>query len=206
MSDMLASHTFSEHAFSEQAQRDQSALLIRLLKGPVYRSRHRDLWEQLLRDQQVVRDYFQHLGLGLTLDDSEGYAFLAQLQFESEDTELPRLITRRSLTFMQSLLLVALRKRLAEHDDEESAPRLIVSRQEIYQWLQPYSPEVSNELKQEREYDALIKKIAEMGFLSTIANHPDDFEVQRIIKAFITTEQIAEFIALLTPAEEPTDD
>ncbi|ART82639.1 hypothetical protein CBP31_08415 [Oceanisphaera profunda] len=201
MSDILASH-----AFSEQAQLDQSTLLIRLLKGPVYRSRHRDLWEQLLRDQQVIRDYFQHLGLGLTLDNSEGYAFLAQLQFESEDSELPRLITRRSLTFIQTLLLVALRKRLAEHDDEESAPRLIVSRQEIYQWLQPYSPEVSNELKQQREYDALIKKVAEMGFLSSIANLPDDFEVQRIIKAFVNAEQIAEFTVLLTPAQEQKDD
>lgn len=201
MSDILANHTFSE-----QAQRDQSALLIRLLKGPVFRARHRDLWEQLLRDQQIIRDYFQHLGLGLTLDDAEGYAFMAQLQFESEDTELPRLITRRSLTFMQTLLLVALRKRLAEHDDEESAPRLIVSRQEIYQWLQPYSPEVSNELKQQREYDALIKKVAEMGFLSSIANLPDDFEVQRIIKAFVNAEQIIEFSQLLTPAQEQTHD
>lgn len=201
MSDTLTSHTLSE-----QAQRDQSALLIKLLKGPVYRARHRDLWEQLLRDQQAIRDYFQHLGLGLTLDEAEGYAFMAQLQFENDDTELPRLISRRSLTLAQTLLLVALRKRLAEHDDQESAPRLIVSRQEIYQWLQPYSPEVSNELKQQREYDALIKKVIEMGFLSSITNHPDDFEVQRIIKAFVNAEQIAEFSQLLTPQQEQKDD
>lgn len=201
MSDTLTSHTLSE-----QAQRDQSALLIKLLKGPLYRARHRDLWEQLLRDQQSIRDYFQHLGLGLTLDEAEGYAFMAQLQFENDDTELPRLISRRSLTLAQTLLLVALRKRLAEHDDQESAPRLIVSRQEIYQWLQPYSPEVSNELKQQREYDALIKKVIEMGFLSSITNHPDDFEVQRIIKAFVNAEQIAEFSQLLTPQQEQKDD
>jgi hypothetical protein len=201
MSDTLASH-----ALSEQAQRDRSALLIRLLKGPVYRARHRDLWEQLLRDQQAIRDYFQHLGLGLTLDEAEGYAFMAQLQFENDDAELPRLIPRRSLTLAQTLLLVALRKRLAEHDDEESAPRLIVNRQEIYQWLQPYSPEVSNELKQQREYDALIKKVIEMGFLSTITNFPDDFEVQRIIKAFVNAEQIAEFSQLLTPQQEQSHD
>ncbi|MFD1007462.1 MULTISPECIES: DUF4194 domain-containing protein [Oceanisphaera] len=200
------SDTLTSHAFSEQAQRDQSTLLIKLLKGPVYRARHRDLWEQLLRDQQSIRDYFQHLGLGLTLDEAEGYAFMAQLQFENDDAELPRLISRRSLTLAQTLLLVALRKRLAEHDDEESAPRLIVSRQEIYQWLQPYSPEVSNELKQQREYDALIKKVIEMGFLSSITNHPDDFEVQRIIKAFVNAEQIAEFSQLLTPQQEQKDD
>lgn len=200
------SDTLANYSLSEQAQRDQSALLIRLLKGPVYRARHRELWEQLLRDQQMIRDYFQHLGLGLTLDDAEGYAFMAQLQFADDDTELPRLIPRRSLTLAQTLLLVALRKRLAEHDDQESAPRLIVSRQEIYQWLLPYSPEVSNELKQQREYDALIKKIAEMGFLNAIPNHIDDFEVQRIIKALVPAAQIAEFTHLLTPAQEKADD
>lgn len=200
------SDTLTSYAFSEQAQRDQSALLIRLLKGPIYRARHRESWEHLLRDQQAIRDYFQHLGLGLTLDEAEGYAFMAQLQFENDDAELPRLLPRRSLTLAQTLLLVALRKRLAEHDDEESAPRLIVSRQEIYQWLQPYSPEVSNELKQQREYDALIKKIIEMGFLSSITNHPNDFEVQRIIKAFVNAEQIVEFSQFLAAQQEIKDD
>lgn len=61
------SDTLANYSLSEQAQRDQSALLIRLLKGPVYRARHRELWEQLLRDQQMIRDYFQHLGLGADL-------------------------------------------------------------------------------------------------------------------------------------------
>lgn len=194
------------HALSEQARRSQSAMLIRLLKGPLYRARHRELWEQLLRDQQAVRHYFQHLGLGLTLDEAEGYAFLAQQQFEEEDAELPRLLPRRSLTFNQTLLLVALRKRLAEHDSEESAPRLIVGRQEIHQWLQPYSPEVGNELKQQREFDALIKKVGEMGFLTALNNHPDDFEVQRILKAFVSAEQIAEFTQVLAQRQEELQD
>ena len=106
-------------------------------------------------------------------------------------------VSRRSLSFAQTLLLVCLRKRLAEHDSEESAPRLIVTRQEIHQWLLPYFPEVGNEVKQRRELDALIKKCDEMGFLSTLPKHPDDFEVPRILKAFVTAEQIVEFNQLL---------
>jgi hypothetical protein len=63
--------------------------------------------------------------------------------------------------------------------------------------LLPYLAEVANEVKQRRDLDALIKKIDEMGFLTTIPNHPDDFEVPRIIKAFVTAEQIVEFDQLL---------
>lgn len=52
-------------------------------------------------------------------------------------------------------------------------------------------------MKQRRELDALIKKCDEMGFLSMLPKHPDDFEVPRILKAFITAEQIVEFNQLL---------
>lgn len=181
------------------AQRNKSAVLIRLLKGPLYLHRQRDLWQVLLREQYSIRDYFQQLGLSLLIDEAEGYAFLKQQESEEEESgqELPRLISRRNLSFAQTLLLICLRKRLAEHDSEESAPRLIVTRQEIHQWLLPYFPEVGNEVKQRRDLDALIKKIDEMGFLSALPNHQDDFEVPRILKAFVTAEQIVEFNQIL---------
>ncbi|WP_202302150.1 DUF4194 domain-containing protein [Dryocola clanedunensis] len=182
--------------FSDDSRKAQSKILIRLLKGPLYRARNRELWDILLRDQQGIRNYFQPLGLGLVLDDAEGFAFLIQHVMENEDDDFPRLIPKRNLTYSQSLLLVSLRKRLAEHDAEESAPRLIVTRQEMHSWLKPYLPEVNNEVKQQKEIDALIKKVCEMGFLTVLTNHPDEFEVQRIIKAMVSAEQINLFIDL----------
>ncbi|EAW2935885.1 DUF4194 domain-containing protein [Salmonella enterica] len=186
---------FNSALFSEDARNLSSRILIRLLKGPLYRSRHRDLWEVMVRDQQHIRSYFQPLGLMLTLDEAEGFAFLVQQQFEGDD-DFPRLIPKRNLTFAQSVLLVSLRKRLAEHDAEEGAPRLIVTRQEIYSWLKPYLPEVNNEVKQNKDLDALIKRVSEMGFLSVLIHHPDEFEVLRIIKAIVTVAQIDTFTQL----------
>lgn len=186
---------FTSTLFSEDSRNASSRLLIRLLKGPLYRSRHRDLWEVMMRDQHQIRAYFQPLGLLLTLDESEGFAFLVQQQIEGDD-DFPRLIPKRNLTFTQTVLLVSLRKRLAEHDSEEGAPRLIVTRQEMYSWIKPYLPEVNNQVKQDKELDSLIKRISEMGFLSVLNNHPDDFEVLRIIKAIVTAEQINTFIQL----------
>lgn len=187
-----------EHSIQDTAklqQQQKSAVQIRLLKGVLYRSKQRDLWQYLERDQFQIREFFQQLGLSLSLDDAEGYAFLKQLDFEPDSgvLELPRLISKRNLSFNQTLLLVSLRKRLAEHDSEESAPRLIVRRDEIHQWLVPYFPQVSNEIKQHREIDALITKIVQMQFIKPLLNHSDDFEVLRILKAFISAEQIIEF-------------
>ncbi len=194
----MSSLPVDSEALNAQQQQQKSVVQIKLLKGPIYRAKHKDVWQWLERDQMSIRAYFQQLGLSLLLDESEGYAFLKQQDFdEGDELELPRLITRRSLTFHQTLLLVLLRKRLAEHDSEESESRLIVERGDIYQWLQTFYPQVSNEVKQHKEFDALIKKVIELGFLATLKNHPDSFEVQRIIKAVITAEQIVELIDML---------
>ena len=120
------------------AQIQKSSLQIRLLKGPIYESKQRELWQWLLRDQYVLREYFAQIGLSLLIDEVEGYAFLKQSDSEDESAELPRLISRRALPFAQSLLLLLLRKRLAEHDGEESDPRLIIQRSDIHQWLSPH--------------------------------------------------------------------
>ncbi len=190
-------------SLSVKQQHQKSTVQIRLLKGPVYRAKHKDLWHWLERDQIQIRAYFQQIGLSLIIDDNEGYAFLKQQDVsEAEGIDLPRLITRRSLTFHQTLLLVLLRKRLAEHDSEESAPRLIVERSDIYQWLQAFYPEVSNEVKQRKEFDVLIKKVTEMGFLSVLSDYPDSFEVQRILKAVISADQIVDLTDMLSAQQK----
>ena len=68
-----------------------AALKVRLLKGPVYRAKHRDLWDVLERDQALIRSYFDQIGLSLRLDDAEGYAFLQQREVDTEEeqTEIP---------------------------------------------------------------------------------------------------------------------
>lgn len=186
-----------KHLPEKSASTQKSTLQIRLLKGPIYENKQRELWQWLLRDQYVIREYFTQIGLSLLIDEAEGYAFLKQSDSEDENSELPRLITRRALPFAQSLLLLLLRKRLAEHDGEESDPRLIIQRADIHQWLSPHFQAKNNELTQQREFNALIKKVCDLGFLSPLTNYPDEFEVQRIIKAFINAEQIAEQLSLL---------
>lgn len=189
---------------NDRQQQEKSAVQIKLLKGPIYRAKHKELWPCLERDQFQIREYFQQIGLSLLLDDAEGYAFLKQQEFDVDEgtLELPRLISRRQLSFGQTLLLVLLRKRLAEHDSEESSPRLLVNRSEMQQWLVGFYPEVSNQVKQQKDFNALINKVKEMGFISVLINHQDEFEVQRIIKALINAEQIVNLLDMLAQVHE----
>ena len=106
---------------------DLSAVVVPLLKGVVYREDDAVRWSALLDLQGRVRDHVAVLGLALTLDEAEGYAFLRSAP-EPDDRSAaatPRLIARRPLSFPVSLLLALLRKKLAEFDAVGSDTRLI---------------------------------------------------------------------------------
>lgn len=180
---------------------DLSALAITLLKGVIYRESDEHLWHALLNLQARVRDYMAVLGLELVLDEAEGYAFLrAKLDDNaSEAKKLPRLIARRPLSFPVSLLLVLLRKKLAEFDASGGDTRLILSRDEIVDLIRVFLPDSSNEAKLIDQIETHINKIIELGFLRRLKAGSDQasLEVRRILKAFVDAQWLTDFDARL---------
>jgi len=179
---------------------DLSVLLITLLKGVIYRDDDERLWGMLLNLQTRVRDYVTVLGLDLVLDEAEGYAFLKS-RAESADDEatpkLPRLVARRPLSFPVSLLLALLRKKLAEFDAAGAETRLILSREQVLDLLRVFMPEGSNEARLIDQVDTHLNRIVELGFMRRLRGQDGQFEVQRILKAFVDAQWLAEFDARL---------
>ncbi len=176
-----------------------SALVVPLLKGVLYREPDPALWHALLGLQSRVRDYVAVLGLELSIDEAEGYAFLRSRP-EPEDgagapgaTKAPRLIARRPLTFQLSLLLALLRKRLAEFDAGGGDTRLVMSREQVAEMLRVFMPEGSNEARLIDQVDAQLNKLAELGFVRRLRGQDDMIEVQRILKAFVDAQWLAQF-------------
>lgn len=182
-----------------------SSLVIGLLKGVLYLENDAPLWNALIQLQARVRDHIAVLGLELVLDEAEGYAFLrARPEIEAEDgnpsDKLPRLIARRPLSFPVSLLLALLRKKLAEFDASGEQTRLILARDEIVELLRLFLPESSNEARLIDQIDTHINKIVDLGFLRRLkpaagssASGGGNFEVRRILKAFVDAQWLAEF-------------
>lgn len=180
------------------ATNELSALVITLLKGVIYQEGEASLWNALLKLQARVRDYVTVLGLELVLDESEGYAFLrARLESEGEGVaKLPRLVVRRPLTFLVSLLLALLRKKLAEFDASGGDTRLVLTRDQLVELVRVFLPDTSNEAKLIDQIETHLNKIVELGFLrklKTGAGQPTAFEVRRIIKAFVDAQWLNDF-------------
>ncbi len=178
-----------------------SVLVISLLKGVLYMEKDPTLWKALIQLQVRVRDFIAVLGLELVFDEAEGYAFLrSKPETEDENIALPRLVARRPLSFPVSLLLALLRKKLAEFDASGDATRLILSREEIVELVRIFLPDSSNEAKLIDQIETHLNKIVELGFLRRLkpnltvnGEKGTNFEVQRILKAFVDAQWLADF-------------
>ena len=165
-----------------------SFVLIHLFKGILFRNEQPNLWEDLLNLQTQVLDYVKVLGLKLEINETEGYAWLTQYIAEDENSfELPRLISRRPLSFQVSLLCVLLRKRIVEADKEGGQLRVIVSRQELQNAMLVFMPEKSNEAQINEQINTTINKVIELGFLRKLKDG-EQLEIQRIISALVDAD------------------
>jgi hypothetical protein len=170
-----------------------SLVLVSLMKGVVRAEDAPESWQALLDLQARVRDYVSQLGLELILDEAEGHAYLRQRLPAEGEPELPRLVPRRPLGFQVSLLLVLLRKKLAESDAQGDSTRVILSRDQIADLVRVFLPESGNEVRLMDRLDANLNKIVEMGFLRRLRGKDGQFEIQRILKAFVDAQWLTEF-------------
>ena len=179
--------------------RELSSVVIPLLKGVIYREADGNAWSALLALQARARDYVVVLGLELIVDEAEGYAYLRSSQEERDEDaiKLPRLIARRPLSFPVSLLLALLRKKLAEFDAGGGGEtRLVLTREEIHELIALFMAQSTNEARAAEQLDAHINKAIDLGFLRRLKGQSGAkpaFEVQRILKAFVDAQWLADF-------------
>lgn len=183
-----------------------SQLMVHLLKGVLYRDADERLWASLLRLQAPVREQAAVLLLDLLLDEAEGYAFLKSRPDPDDSDGAPRplrLVARRPLSYPVSLMLALLRKRMAESDAGGGDTRLVLSRDEIAELMRVFLPDGPNEAKLIDQLDATITKVVDLGFLRRLktaaGSGPDrgNYEVRRILRAFVDAQWLAEFDARL---------
>jgi len=174
-----------------------SLILVSLLKGVLYKESDLPTWQALLDLQGRVRDYLSALGLELVLDEGEGCAYLRQRAPLAAESELPRLVPRRQLSYPVSLLLALLRKKLVELDAAGGETRLILGREQIVDLLRVFLPDSANEARFVDKVDVHINKIVELGFLRRLRGRDDQYEVRRILKAYVDAQWLSELNARL---------
>lgn len=177
-------------------------VVVALMKGVLDREEDAAAWQALIGLVARVREYVAVMGLELVVNEAEGHAFLRQRPAEEGAPELPRLIARRPLGYTVSLLLVLLRKRLAELDASGGETRLILSRADIAELVRLFQRERTNEVRAADRVDADIAKVVELGFLRRLRGQEDAFEVRRLLKSFVDAQWLDGFERRLSAYRE----
>lgn len=163
-------------------------VLVQLLLGPVIDSRrHPKLWSMLVQDEAIVRARLHDLFLELVIDHQQNIAFTRQVV--SDEIDIPVLLRRSPLTFLESAVLLFLRQRLTQADVD--GERAVVDRHELVDFLQVYERAGNSDVARfDRQLISAIEKARKLNWISSLKNSDDRFEISPTLKLLFTAEQI----------------
>jgi Domain of unknown function (DUF4194) len=176
------------HGDTGELSLDARRVLVQLLAGPsLDGQRHSRLWPILIRDEAAIRSRLSELFLQLVIDRDLRVAFTRQAA--TGDLDVPLLLRRAQLTFLDSILLLHLRQRLTQADAH--GDRAVVSTDEIVEFLGVYERASNTDRAGfEKRIHASIEKIKKHSILRKIRSSDDRFEVSPTLKILFSAEEI----------------
>ncbi len=176
------------HGDSGELSLDARRVLVQLLAGPsLDGQRHSKLWPILIRDEAAIRSRLSELFLQLVIDRDLQVAFTRQA--DTGDLEVPLLLRRANLTFLDSILLLHLRQRLTQA--EAHGDRSVISTDEIVEFLSVYEQAGNTDRALfEKRIHASIEKIKKHSILRKIRSSDDRFEISPTLKLLFSAEEI----------------
>jgi hypothetical protein len=168
--------------------------LVQLLSGPsLEMRRHGRLWPVLLQDEDIIRRRLSELFLDLVIDREAGVAFTRQA--DTGDLEVPLLLRRSQLTFIDSIVLLKLRERLAHA--EAHGERAVVSGPELVEELAVFEPAGGTDHAGfAKKVRASIEKYKDRSILQKIRAEEDRYEVSPTLKLLFSADRIEVLLKL----------
>lgn len=174
-----------------------AAVIIKLLQGPVYAD-DKNIWRELLGWQSAVKEYFGKIGMELLINEADGFARVMQPEVdENDDNPLPRLMKKQAISYEATLLCVILREGLEEFDVKSEGTKYFLTQKEIKERIELFYKEQSNKSKLWKELSRPIASLLNIGILKlnredTVNKDNNQYEIKRIIKAFISNDKLEE--------------
>jgi len=158
------------------------ALVSLLRQGVILAGQKAKLFDAICRYQAAVRNHLADVYLKLVLDERAGVAFVSGLD-ESEDTdeEAVSLITRRTLSLYDTLLLLVLRKHYQEREST-GEQRIIIDIERVEANLSPFLPITNSSRSDRRKLTGALQKMVDKHILSSVRGSDDRFEITPIIR------------------------
>jgi hypothetical protein len=164
--------------------------IVALLAGPsVDGERQPKLWPVLKRDEAVLRSRLNDMFLELAVDEENRTAFVRQVPQHGE-TDIPILLRRQPLTFLQSAGLLILRAALAS--SSAAGQRAVVGGAELIADLAAYEdPSKSDKARFAKQCAAVVEALKRVSILRPIPGSEDRYEVSPTLALLLPAEQLS---------------
>lgn len=188
-----------DHSASIELSIEARKALVSLLKhGVILAFQKNHLFAVICRYQNSIRRHLSEVFLQLVLDEKAGVAFIASYQSEyqlsaieendtSSDEDTASLITRRTLSLYDTLLLLVLRK---HYQDREAVgeQKIIIDVERIESYLTPFLSLTNSTRSDRRKLNAALQKMVAKKILASIRGSDDRFEITPIIRYVVNAE------------------
>lgn len=184
-----------------ELQLDTRRVLVQLLAGPLIDGRrHGNLWTTLLRDEAAIRARLSELFLTLVVDRDQQVAFTRQ--GETEGLEVPILLRRAPLSFIDSVLLLHLREVLSRADAQ--GERAAISEEEMREFVALYERKGNTDHAAfAKRIQNSIEKLKKYSILQRLRSAEDRYEISPTLKLLFTPEEIVQLTKLYKAMAEP---
>jgi len=194
---------------------DASRVLVHIMRhGVIFHAQKPNLYHSLCRYQSMIQRHLSEVYLTLVLDERQGIAFIArsdsetsgssQDSFDSASTSGPKdlladelidstddhthsLISKRTLTLYDTLILLMLRKYYQERETS-GEQKIIIDIERLSSLLIPFLPLTDHTSRDLKKLSARLKELSRRHLLSSIRGTDDRYEITPLIRYVVSAD------------------
>lgn len=164
------------------------ALIYLLRQGSALARQKSEIFKLICRYQDSLRNHLENMYLRLAIDERYGIAFIANAHNdEDEDDESVRLITRRTLTLYDTLLILVLRKYFQDRETQ-SEHKIVIDIESIEAGLSPFLPLTNSTRSDRRQLVTSLKRMIEKRILGVVRGSEERFEISPLVRYVVSAE------------------
>ncbi len=180
-------------------------LVYLLRQGVVLAATKPKIFDVLCRHQISIRRHLADVYLSLVLDERQGVAFVSAADHPADNAEADTseeeaenapvsLISRRTLTLFDTLLLLMLRKHYQERETA-GEQKIIIDLERISANLSPFLPLTDHAALEKKRLTARVNAMIERKLLSTVRNEEERYEITPLIRYVVNAEMLNSLLA-----------
>lgn len=169
------------------------ALVELMRQGVVMAESRRLVFDALCAHRALITDHLADMYLRVLIDEPAGIALLLNTHPEesddTDDEDAPALISRRTLTLYDTLLLIVLRKHFLDREAAGEV-RVRIDLEQIQALMMPFLPLTASSASDRKRLNGAVDSMKRRKILNAARGEEDRVEISPVIRYVVNAEML----------------